>query len=188
LLGGAGLLSASIGIVLAILLLIVWGAGMAHMIKTGKFSKAFAFAEIFSIIRGIGWIKYLSWIVLVVVISVVVGALGSIPFVGWLISAIVSPALSVFIFRSMGILYNDGAPPELRSQVATATSGGLVCKSCGATLQPSHKFCPSCGAAAPAPPIEPAASPGGETKFCVSCGAKIPVSAQFCGSCGAKQN
>jgi predicted RNA-binding Zn-ribbon protein involved in translation (DUF1610 family) len=188
LLGGTGILIALVGVILAILLLIVLGVGMAHMVKTGKFSKAFAFSEIFSIIRGIGWVKYLGWIVVVIIVAAVVGAIGSIPLVGWLISLVISPILCVFIFRSMGLLYNDGAPPELRSQAVASASGSLVCVSCGAALQPFHKFCPSCGAAAPAPPTQAPASTSEETKFCVSCGAKIPASAQFCGSCGAKQN
>ncbi len=183
--GGTGLVLVLIGIVLGIILLILLGVGMAHMIKTGKFGKAFAFGEIFSIIGGIGWGKYLAWIVIVIVISVMVGGLaGFIPYVGWLISAIISPILSVFFFRSMGLLYNDGAPPELRTQAPAVV--GLVCASCGTQLQPHHKFCPKCGAAAPAPPPPPPPSTAG-TKFCMSCGAKIPANASFCGTCGTKQ-
>lgn len=191
LLGGAGALLALVGVILAILLLIVLGVGLAHMIKTGQFGKAFAFSEIFATIRGIGWGKYLGWIILTVVISAVIGAIGAIPIIGWLISLIISPVLYVFIFRSLGLLYNEGAPQELRtqSQTSSSTSGTLTCKSCGATLQPHHKFCPSCGAAAPEPPIQPAPTETSTaSKFCVSCGAKIPATAQFCGSCGAKQN
>jgi ribosomal protein L40E len=189
LLGGTGLVLVLVGIILAIVLLIMLGVGMAHMIKTGKFGKAFAFGEIFSIIRGIGWGRYIGWIVVVVIIGAIVGGItGSIPLVGWIISAIISPALSVFIFRSMGLLYNDGAPPELRAQATASGTTGLVCASCGASLQPYHKFCPSCGAPAPAPPTQaPGSTSDAGTKFCISCGARIPASAGFCGSCGAKQ-
>jgi len=190
LLGGTGLVLVLVGIILAIVLLIMLGVGMAHMIKTGKFGKAFAFGEIFSIIRGIGWGRYIGWIVVVVIIAAIVGGItGSIPLVGWIISAIISPALSVFIFRSMGLLYNDGAPPELRAQATGSGTTGLVCASCGASLQPYHKFCPSCGAPAPVPPTQaPASISETGTKFCISCGARIPASAGFCGSCGAKQS
>jgi len=184
--GGTGLVLVLVGLVLAIIFLILLGVGMAHMIKTGKFGKVFAFGEIFSIIGGIGWGRYLGWIVIVIIISAIIGGLaGFIPYVGWLISAIISPILSVFIFRSMGILYNDGAPPELRTKAAAV--GGLVCASCGTPLQPHHKFCPNCGAAAPAPPPPPPPTTAAGTKFCMSCGAKIPANASFCGSCGAKQ-
>ena len=181
LLGGAGVGFLLVGIILAVVLLIFLGVGMAHMIKTGKFGKAFAFGEILGIIRGIGWGKYLGWIVVTVTVSVILGGIGAVPIVGWIISIILQPIFGVFIFRSMGLLYNDGAPAELKVQAPTVT--GNACASCGTTLQAHHKFCPNCGAAAPTPsPItEPA------TKFCISCGAKIPSTAIFCGSCGAKQ-
>lgn len=183
--GGVGIALVVIGVILAIILLIMLGVGMAHMIKTRKFGKAFAFGEILSIIKGIGWGKYLVWIVIVVVIGVVIGGLtGAIPFVGWLISAIISPALSVFIFRSMGLLYNDGAPSELRVQPSAAT--GLACASCGTPMQLNQKFCPNCGAPAPAPP-PPSTPAAGSTKFCMSCGGKMPSTAKFCGTCGTEQ-
>jgi len=186
--GGIAPVLVVLGVILLIVLLILFGVGSAHMLKTGKFGKAFAFGEILSIIKSIGWGKYLSWIALVVVIFIVVGALtGAIPLVGWLISAVVSPILSVFIFRSLGLLYNEGAPAELRTQ-PPAAGAAVKCASCGTPLQPQHKFCPTCGAAAPLPPPPPPPAPTVEaTRFCTSCGAKIPASAKFCGSCGAKQ-
>ena len=183
LVGGTAVIVLLIGIVLAIVLLIFLGVGMAHMIKTGKFGKAFAFGEILGIIRGIGWLKYLGWIVVTVIIgAVLAGISGAIPVVGSIIAAIVQPLFGVFIFRSMGLLYNEGASPELRVQTPTIT--GLACTSCGTALQPQHKFCPNCGAAAPVPTPAPIQS---ETKFCISCGAKLPSNAKFCGACGAKQ-
>jgi hypothetical protein len=57
-----------------------------------------------------GWGRYLAWIVLVIVIASIVGWIGgAIPVVGWLIQIIVAPALSVFFFRSLGLLYSDAA-------------------------------------------------------------------------------
>jgi hypothetical protein len=108
--GGAGIALVIVGVVLAILLMIVLGAGVAHMIKTGSFGKAFAFGEIFGLIQKMGWGRYLAWIVLVIVIASIVGWIGgAIPVVGWLIQIIVAPALSVFFFRSLGLLYSDAA-------------------------------------------------------------------------------
>lgn len=185
-LGGTGLTLVVVGFILAVFFLIILGVGLAHMIKTGRFGKAFAFGEIFRIIGGIGWGRYLGWIIIVVIIALVIGGVaGLIPFIGWIVSAIISPVLTVFVFRSLGTLYNDGAPPELRVQAPPVAAGGIVCASCGTTMQPHHKFCPSCGAPAPIPPPPPAAVPG--VKFCISCGAKIPATASFCGSCGARQ-
>lgn len=187
-LGGLGVLLLLIGLLLAFVFLIFLGVGIAHMVKTGKFGKAFAFGEILSIIGRIGWGKYIGWAIVTAIIAFVVGGLASsIPYVGWLLSAVISPFLFIFIFRSLGDLYNDGAPPDLRvpdttgvgTSVAAATP--VTCASCGAHLQPHHKFCPACGAPAPVPTVE-------GSKFCLVCGARIPATAGFCGSCGAKQN
>jgi hypothetical protein len=105
-LGGTGLLLVLIGVIVAFLMLIVLAAGIAHMIKTGSFGKAFAFGEIFRIIGKIGLGKYIAWLILVAIIGAVVGfGTGAIPAVGWVISAIIGPPLIVFFFRSLAILY-----------------------------------------------------------------------------------
>ena len=181
-LGGAGAILLLVGVLLGIILWIFNAVGMAHMLKTRKFGKAFAFGEILNIIRSIGWGKYIGWIMVLVFIRLIVIGLGFIPSVGWVISAAISPMVGVFIFRSLGLLYNDGAPQELRVQPSAVS--GLVCPSCGTSLQPQHKFCPNCGAAAPVP-TPPA--PAEVKRFCMSCGAELPASAKFCGACGAKQ-
>ena len=107
--GGTGLALVLIGVVLAFLMLIILAAGIAHMIKTDKFGKAFAFGEIFRIVGKVGWLKYLAWVILVAIISVIIGAVaGSVPYVGWIISAIIGPSLVVFFFRSLGLLYSEG--------------------------------------------------------------------------------
>jgi len=182
-LGGAGAVILLVGVLLGIILLLLLAVGVGHMLKTGKFGKAFAFGEILSIIGSIGWGKYIAWIVVLVIISIIIGGVaGLIPYVGWVVSAIISPILSVFVFRSLGLLYNDGAPQELRVQPSAVSA--LVCTSCGTPLQSRHKFCPNCGAGAPTPTPPP---PAESTRFCMSCGAKLPASAKFCGACGAKQ-
>jgi hypothetical protein len=108
-LGGAAIAFVLIGAIIAFLMLIILAGGMAHMIKTGSFAKAFAFGEILGLIGKIGWVRYLAWIVLVAIIAAIVGGVvGAIPYVGWLISAIIGPGLTVFIFRSLGILYSEG--------------------------------------------------------------------------------
>jgi hypothetical protein len=78
------------------------------MIKTGKLGKAFAFGEIIGKIGKIGSGKYHACLVLIVVIAAIVGAIaGALPFVGWIMAAIIGPALTVFYFRSLGLLYSQ---------------------------------------------------------------------------------
>ena len=50
-LGGAGAVLLLVSVLSGIILLLLLAVGMAHMLKTGKFGKAFAFGEILSIIR-----------------------------------------------------------------------------------------------------------------------------------------
>jgi len=108
LLGGTGVVLVLVGLLVAFVMLILLAAGIAHMIKTGKFGKAFAFGEILGIIGKIGWGKYLAWLILIVVLAAIVGAIaGAIPYVGWIIAAIIGPALAVFYFRSLGLLYSE---------------------------------------------------------------------------------
>ena len=108
LMSGTGVVLALIGVILAFVMLILHSAGIAHMIKTGKFSKAFAFSEILNVIGKVGWSKYIAWIILVAIIYAIIGLVSSIPIVGWLISLIVAPVLATFIYRSLGLLYADG--------------------------------------------------------------------------------
>jgi hypothetical protein len=104
--GATSFLLLLVGAVVSFLALIVLGAAIAHMVKEGKFGKGFAFGEILKVIREIGWGTYLVWVVLVAVIALVVGAIaGAIPVVGWLIQIVISPALAVFFFKSLGLLY-----------------------------------------------------------------------------------
>jgi hypothetical protein len=108
LLTGTGIALAVVGVIVAFVMLILLAAGIAHMIKTGKFGKAFAFGEILSVIGRIGWGKYIAWLVLIVILAAIVGAIaGGIPVVGWLIAAIIGPAVAVFYFRSLGLLYSE---------------------------------------------------------------------------------
>ena len=108
LLSGTGIALALIGLLVAFVMLILLAAGIAHMIKTGKFGKAFAFSEILNLIGKIGWGKYIAWLILIVVLAAIVGAIaGAIPVVGWLLAAIIGPAVTVFCFRSLGLLYSE---------------------------------------------------------------------------------
>ncbi len=108
LLGGTGVVLVLVGLLVAFVMLILLAAGIAHMIKTGKFGKAFAFGEILNVIGKIGWGKYIAWLILIVILAAIVGAIaGAIPYVGWIIAAIIGPALTVFYFRSLGLLYSE---------------------------------------------------------------------------------
>lgn len=107
-LAGFGGIMAIIGIIVAFLIAIIAIMGLAHMIKTDKFGKAFAFGEILDIIKKIGWGDYIIWLIVIFVIFIIYGAIGNIPVIGWLIAGILAPAFVVFIARSIGLTYNAG--------------------------------------------------------------------------------
>lgn len=109
LMGGTGIILVLLGIVLMFVLMIILAAGIAHMVKTGKFSKAFAFSEILSVIKKIGWSKYIVWIIFAAITYTILAVIFTIPIIGWLLAAIVGPAISVYFGRSISLLYAEGS-------------------------------------------------------------------------------
>jgi hypothetical protein len=109
-LAGFGVLLVLVGLVVAFVLALFFAMGIAHMVRTSKFGKAFAFGEIRQIIGRIGWGRYIAWLLLLFVIYVVLGAVTSgIPPIGAIIMAILGPFLVAFYFRSVGTMYSTGA-------------------------------------------------------------------------------
>ncbi|MEM2988795.1 MAG: DUF4013 domain-containing protein [Candidatus Bathyarchaeia archaeon] len=99
-----------IGIAAAFLIAIVAAMGIAHMVRTGRFVKAFAFGEIVGIIGRVGWGDYIIWLIAIFAIALIFSAIGSIPWIGWLISLILMPPFLAFVARSTGSAYASGAP------------------------------------------------------------------------------
>jgi len=161
---GIGLLV--VGIILAFAIAIIMAMAIVHMVKNNSFSKAFAVGEILGIIGKIGWGKYILWLIVMfiiwVVVATVVGAIASLPLIGWLLWAIVTPIIGVFIARSAVLIYSEAVPPV------------------GVPPAP-----PAPPAYVPPPPPPPVGVPS--VKFCVHCGAQIAAEAVFCPKCGGRQ-
>ncbi|MEM2924592.1 MAG: DUF4013 domain-containing protein [Methanocellales archaeon] len=105
---GAGALFVIIGILLLFLVVIIMAMGIVHMVKNNSLGKAFAFGEIWKLINNIGFGKYLIWLVVIFISALIIGAIGSLPFIGWVISGIISPFWIVFADRSAALIYADG--------------------------------------------------------------------------------
>jgi uncharacterized protein DUF4013 len=109
--------SAIIVAIVAIILFIIFelfrNIATAKLAETGKLAAAFSIGEIFTDIGKIGWGNYIVWFILLFlilfVINAVVGALQTIPFLGFIISILsvilVSPYLLVFSGRALGLIY-----------------------------------------------------------------------------------
>ena len=63
-----------------------------------------------------------------------------------------------------------------------ALDGTVACAECGRPILLGSKFCPSCGAPAPAPVTPPPAAP--VQPICPLCGQPVVPDAAFCAGCG----
>ncbi|MEM2210728.1 MAG: DUF4013 domain-containing protein [Nitrososphaerales archaeon] len=97
-----------LGLILTILSLIFSIIGAINMIKYDQFKKAFDLKEILTIIKGIGWGKYIMWLIIMFIIALFIGGLSNIPYIGWLISLVISPIYLIFLSRSAALIYMEG--------------------------------------------------------------------------------
>jgi len=157
---GLAIILAVVGIVLLFFISIIFYMALVNMAKHGSISKAFAIGEILGIIKKIGRGSYILWLIVIFILMVIVGAIGAIPVVVWVISLILAPAVATFAFRSAALTYSEGTtgtPPPAPS-VATP----------------------------PPPPPPPVAErqTGSGKKFCTKCGSENSVNDKFCQKCG----
>ncbi|MDG6222016.1 MAG: DUF4013 domain-containing protein [Candidatus Bathyarchaeota archaeon] len=107
-----------IGVLIAFFLTIILAMAIVNMVKHDEFGKVFAIGDVMEIIRKIGWGNYILWIVAIFICAVIVGAIGNIPTIGWLLSAAIAPIFGVFIARSAALTYMEGT----KNSQATETS------------------------------------------------------------------
>jgi hypothetical protein len=146
--GSIGAVLIIVGIIVGFFLAVIAAIGIVSMIKSSSIGKAFAFREILNAIRKIGWGKYVAWLVVMFILGAIVGTIGGIPYIGWLISLIISPIYGVFAARSAALIYSESGaeayypppPPPLG-----AAPGVMYCKFCGAAATIDAIYCQNCG-------------------------------------------
>jgi len=116
---------------------------IVHMVKRESFGKAFAFGEILGIIREIGWGNYILWLIIMFVCAVIVGGIGNIPVIGWLLSLIIAPIFGVLVGRSASLMYSEALPPVEKTPIPSGEK--KYCVYCGAEMTAEAIFCPNCG-------------------------------------------
>jgi hypothetical protein len=143
-----GLLFIVVAVILAFFIAIIYAMALANMIKNKSFAKGFALNEILSIIKSVGLGKYILWIIALFIIGVIIAAVNSIPYIGWLISIVISPLYMVFIGRSIGLTYAEGAAKTglIQPPVPAEAKNIKYCIQCGAEIPIEAAFCPKCGA------------------------------------------
>ena len=138
---------ALIGVVLAFLSSLLMAMGIVNMVKKDSLSKAFAIRSILRIIGNVGWGYYIVWAIVIFILSIIVGLFGAIPYIGWIISLVVSPAFGVFTARSATLVYLKGAEEvQVPSSVPTPAPADVkFCIYCGARIPADAEYCPKCG-------------------------------------------
>jgi len=96
-----------LGVLLLFSTLAVATIGIAHMVKTGRFVKAFDIGGILGVIRSIGLGSYSLWILVVLAMGGAIRMISAIPLAGRLISTILLPVFLVFASRSVGLMYDE---------------------------------------------------------------------------------
>lgn len=96
--------------IVAIIISLVSTIGLIRMARTESFIEAFNFPAIFETISTIGWASYILalivlWII-AMVISIPLGCIETVPFVGWLPGLILGVPLIVFEARYMSLVYD----------------------------------------------------------------------------------
>jgi hypothetical protein len=109
---GTMLLGLPILLIVGIVVALFATIGGIRFARTDSFGEAFNFSAIREHIGRIGWGFYIiSLIVLMVVIAVVSFVLGIIPIIGWLLSIVIGPAISIFAARYITLLYDSAPAP-----------------------------------------------------------------------------
>jgi len=111
---GVGTMLIGIPILLVVILLVAIFAtmGAVRFARTDSFGEAFNVSAILTHIGRIGWGSYiLALIVLMIVLSAISFVLGLIPILGWLISILIGPGISIFAARYITLLYDSAPTP-----------------------------------------------------------------------------
>ena len=84
--------------------------GMVRFARKGNMGAAFEFSEIMAKIGSIGWVSYIiALIVFGIIVGVIYVILGIIPFIGWLLTFIIAPYLSIVGARYYSLIYDSAA-------------------------------------------------------------------------------
>jgi hypothetical protein len=99
-------------VIVAVLLGLFTATAFIRFARTGSFSEAFNFTEIFSHIGKIGWMTYIvALIMLVIMIGIVSVVSLVIPYIGFIVFLILLPFLGVFSARYLSLLYDLAGTP-----------------------------------------------------------------------------
>ncbi|MEM4582028.1 MAG: DUF4013 domain-containing protein [Candidatus Korarchaeum sp.] len=94
-----------IGLILLFAFMFMGVIAIGNMVRTGNFSKIFAFSENWGLIERIGFARYLIWLVIMFVILLIIGAIGSV--IPWVGGAIAGVFFGVFFGKSLALILDE---------------------------------------------------------------------------------
>jgi hypothetical protein len=94
-----------VGVILAFIFAIFGVIAIGNMIRTGNFSKIFAFSENWQLIQRIGLGNYILWLVVMFVIGLIAATIGS--EIHWVVGSILWTLLEVFYGKSLALMMNE---------------------------------------------------------------------------------
>lgn len=118
----AGLINGlAITAIIAVILYLIFGLlyeiALCRLAKYDSLKEGLRFGEVFKDIRTIGIGKYVGWFILLIIIvfvlSIVMGIIISIPYIGMIISYLLcAPFIFLFTSRALGLIYIEADRPE----------------------------------------------------------------------------
>ncbi len=121
LIGGLSFARLGVTLIIAIFITLLVGIGVGIFgvigllltAKTGEIAKGFSFQQIMAVINRVGFANHVIWVIVAVIIAFIVGMLGTVPLIGWLIALVVSPLLATFLVRAATLFYSDAVEKTL---------------------------------------------------------------------------
>ncbi|MEM3465058.1 MAG: DUF4013 domain-containing protein [Thermoproteota archaeon] len=97
--GGRGFARLGVTLIIAIFIALLAGIavgifgviGLLLTAKTGEIAKGFSFQQIMAVINSVGFANHVIWVIVAAIITFIVGMLGTVLLIGWLIALVVSP-------------------------------------------------------------------------------------------------
>jgi len=113
---GAGIGMMLLGLIIFIILAIAIGLiavfGGIRFARTDSFGEAFNISAIMAHIGAIGWLDYIIALIIVyIVVGVINIVLGMIPYIGWILSLLIMPVISIFVARYVTQIYDSASAP-----------------------------------------------------------------------------
>lgn len=109
---GIGLL---LVLIVGIIISLISAIGIIRFAHTDSIGQAFAFGAILEHIGKIGWGSYIIALIILWIVGIVfgfvVGLLGAIPVLGWLITFLLYPVWAIFAARYMTLIYESAQAP-----------------------------------------------------------------------------